>query len=254
MIKNIKWIIGTVAQLLLVIIVIPIIMKIGSIFINFETMSGKAQSIWFKLITSLPCFSTWTGLIKNYFDWSFSDNENLFNELVAKNQVIISGVALLQVFFQATIAAFVSKVFKSVHKVVSGYGAPIISTLSGIIISTIINYFLSKNQSAMKIIIYDTILLAFMIVGFTMMFKALFSSLRMRKSVFILDLIVTGLSAVITSLYLTVMVFAVNKCMGDPSQTIATCVIMTVVEIINLIVCTLLSLTYEKDKEKNTIL
>ncbi len=253
MIKNIKWTIGTVAQLLLVVIIIPIIMKIGSAFINFETMAGKAQSIWFKLITSLPCFSTWTGLIKNYFEWSFSDNRDLFNELVAKNQVITSGVALLQVFFQAAMAAFISKVFKSIHKVVSGYGAPIISTLSGIIVSTIINYFLGKNQSAMKIIIYDTLLFAIMIVGFIMMFKSLFKSLRMRKSVFVLDLIITGLSAVITSFYLTVMVFAVNKCMGDTSQTVAACVTMTVVEIINLIVCTLLSLAYDRDKERDII-
>ncbi|MDO4379177.1 MAG: hypothetical protein Q4C64_08645 [Erysipelotrichia bacterium] len=253
MLKNAKWIIGTVAQLLLVIIVVPVVMKFFSFFINFETMADKAQSVCFKMIASIPCFNTWLKLMKDFCDWSSSDNANLFNELVMKNKIITTGVAGVQIFFQSVMTAFISKVFKAVHKMLSGYGAPIISTFLGVIVSTVVTYFMNKNQSMASIIISNVLLLGIMIVGFFFMFKSVFGSLRMRKSVFVLDLIVTGLSAVITSFYLTVMVFAVNNCVGGRSQAISTCLAITVVEIINLVLCTLLSLAYDKDKERGII-
>lgn len=249
MIRKKSWIVGTIAQLLLIIIIVPVVMKILSFFVNFDSISEQTNSFVVNLIGSIPCFSTWLTIIVKFFDQFPINNSDIFEKLLTDSNI----VSIAKTFFQAILTAVIAKIFKAIHNIISSNGAPIISTFLAVLSATVINYFLSKSSTLKGLILFYGGVIAIMILGIIFMFRSAFSTLKMRQSVFLLDLIVNGLSAVITSCYLTVMIFAVNGCFGSMSETIYFCFIITVVELINLILCALLSLAYDKDKERGII-
>lgn len=253
MFRKRSWIIGTIAQLLLIVIILPIIMKLLSLFVNFESMAEKANSFVFSLIGSIPCFSTWFSMIVKYFSLPTGDKMDTLEKLVSNSNIITNGISIAKTFFQAVLTALIAKIFKAIHKFVSGNGAPIISTFSAVLVTTVLNYFLLKNTTIQSVILWYGGVIAIMFIGFAIMFRSIFATLRMRKSTFVLDLIISGISSVITAGYLTVMIFAVNGYLGTISTTIQYCIIITIIEMINLIACTLISLAYDRDKEKGII-
>lgn len=253
MFRKRSWIIGTIAQLLLILIILPIVMELLSFFVNFESMAKKANSFVFSLIGSIPCFSTWLSVIVKYFNLPSGDKMDTLEKLLSNSSIITNGVSIAKTFFQAVLATLIAKIFKAIHKSDPGNGAPIISTFSAVLVATVLNYFLLKNTTIQSLILWYGGVIAIMFIGFTIMFRSIFATLGMKKSTFVLDLIISGISTVITAGYLTVMIFAVNGYLGTISTTVQYCIIITIIEMINLIACTLISLAYERERKKGII-
>lgn len=248
-----RYIIGSIAQLLLIVIIFPIVLQIFSFFINFENLADKANSVVFSLIGSIPCFNTWVSMIIKYTQNINSEKIDVLAKLYSNNSLITSQVGILKTFFQAILAALCVKLTKSIHKIISINGANILSVFLGVLLSTILNYFLAKNNSVLGVLIWYGGLIIIMLVGMLFMFKSIFASLRTRRSAFLLDLIIGGISAVITSCYLTVMIFAVNGVYSSFDTILYNCLIMTIVEIINLVIGYILFLMYDLDRKKGIL-
>lgn len=252
--KRTSWLIGTIAQLLILIIVVPILLQIISLVVNLGGSGGKADSFVVDLINSIPCFSTWIQLLHGFLQLTpVNGTSRALDSIIANSVVISSTFLLFKTFFQALLSAICSKVFISIHRVVSFFGAPILATFFGVLVATLVNSIFEKNTSLLSIVLWYGGIIVIMIIGFMFLTKSLFATLNMKKSTFVFDLIIDGLSTLITSLYLTVIILAVNGYFGSLSKTIGYCLLMSIVEIVNLVLFTLVSSVYEREKKEGKI-
>lgn len=241
-------IISSIVQLLLIVILFPLILQILAVIIPLSEAEG--EDFVFSLLDSIPLFDTWVSLLKDYFT-AIPINENgiPLEVLLYSDEYINSAFSITKVFFDAFLLALCVQGANRVQDMTGMTGPHIVSTFTGVFVAIIIKILISLiDENLLGQLIYYIGLLVIILIGIFIMIKSVF-----RRNVIgvinVSSAIISAISAIITTCYMTIIIMAVNGYAGDIKTRISLCFTVTVIELIN-VICSAIMSSFFDDKRK----
>ncbi len=242
-------IVSTVAKVLLIVILLPFILQV-SVFI--ASIPGSEDTFIIKfiynIIDSIPLFDTWVSILNEIIVAS----ERTRRLSLEDAGLLVGMSSVFFAFLEAVVLALCIKFFEKLESVTKT--GSFLPTVLGVVIATVICFtvkivFVDSDSLGALITYGGTIVV--MLIGITIALKCIFKKRKksFNSMMFYIDVFVCGISAVITSGYLTVTILAINGYVGTIFDTIKYCFIFTVIEIINVILLRVVTVFMENLKD-----
>ena len=213
--------IGTLAQIAIIVILLPFIAVILGLFFSDIKSINK---FLLTLIDNIPLFEVWVSL--------FSE----FGSAISAGQVIESTLYIyIESFFEAFITGISVHIFNNIGKALKFSGLPILTTFVGVFVGCVILKMTSAMGNNLGIIAANLGVIVIMVVGIKFIFGSIFPSRGIFSLQKILMLIIEGLLAVIVCGYVTMLAIIANgyvTSVGDAAIKLTAITTLTVIALL----------------------
>ena len=197
--KKVNWG-GTIAQILLVMIILPIVVLVISAIstsTGADESAGESaiQKLFISGLSRIPICDTWVELLKQFFDQK--------KELSAGNVSAMSISVFLKAFPEALMTGFVVFFTDKIADNIGMHGIKIIPPFAAVAFTGIILAVIGISKSDMVQILIEYGVVIVMMIGFHYLLKTFFPNLSIAKNLLIF--FIDALYAVILTAYITIL-------------------------------------------------
>lgn len=214
--RGLKNTISNIAQVLLVVILLP------GVSLILGAVGGKSSQTGFvnSLFGKIPLCDIWLDILYQHK-----------GGLSAESVLSSAAVVILKAFPEAIISAICVYVCIQISKKLNARGLPIFATFVGIVIASVLTTLTGITGNVNTEIIADFGVLLVMVIGLRIMMKSVFRGMKVFSLKKVLLFIIDGLFAVITTAYISGLLIAASGYYSSAGEIIGQILILTGIEI-----------------------
>lgn len=214
--RGLKNTISNIAQVLLVVILLP------GVSLILGAVGGKSSQTGFvnSLFGKIPLCDIWLDILYQHK-----------GGLSAESVLSSAAVVILKAFPEAIISAICVYVCIQISKKLNARGLPIFATFVGIVIASVLTTLTGITGNVNTEVIADFGVLLVMVIGLRIMMKSVFRGMKVFSLKKVLLFIIDGLFAVITTAYISGLLIAASGYYSSAGEIIGQILILTGIEI-----------------------
>ena len=234
--KGIRNTISNVAQIILIVILLPIIAVLLRITSGNQGGAIGTVGIIASLVGKIPLCDIWVDIL------------NQFNGGLSAETVMTSSIAvILKAFPESIITAVCVYLCVTTSIKLKTTGLPIFATYVGIVIATLITSLTGISGNINAEILADFGVVIIMLIGLKIMFSSVFRGMKAITGKKILLFVIDGLFAVITTAYISGLLMTVQGSYATIGEAVGRVYILTGIELLAAVVVGIIGSLSEKD-------
>lgn len=206
-------VISNIAQVVLLVIVAPFLAVIVRLI-----APQSASDLAFQLADYIPFFEMWVSLLKDLFQVNISSLNPVFN--------------ILADLCKAIIIALVVKFACFVHITAELRGLPILATVLGTVVAMLLTSVIAASFGGIVTMVMYLGVIVIMLIGMKIALSSVFSSLHTSMSSAIYGAVFSGICAVCSTGYVTIMALILSGRITNPGLAVAGILLATALEIL----------------------